>query len=394
MPVAFQRMDEFGSRVPVAALPFHLGTAVDNELVVTGRDVRPRHARVRYLKGEYMISAQDEAPLWVNGESTPFMMLREGDQVALADPLDPEGERFVFRNRMEGAFIPPGASISQAWSAHPGSHHPEFGPEQWGPGEPMGERDPEKVFRVHVPARGGALVVKRLRAIRDPESGDAALHLLGRIAGAPHPYLAPFVDGGLERRGDTIAVWMAARWVDGEPATDVVRRGGVAVPHAVDILQSIARALSHMHGRGLLHRDVTPGNVICRERGDGVLIDLGATILADGAAVSKGVVGTPGYVAPELVQADGLPTPAADIYGAAAVGYALLTGMPPVRGDDVLETLSQAGRLPPSFSDMGVQVSDSLAALLFEALAADPARRPDAEQFVAILDLAAAEMGL
>ena len=237
MPVAFQRMDEFGSRVPVAALPFHLGTAIDNELVVQGRDVLPRHARVRYVKGEYMISAQSEGPLWVNNEKIPFMVLRDGDQVALADPQNPTGERFVFRNRMEGAFVPPGASISQAWSAHPASSEQSTGPLQFGEGHPIENRDPDKVFRVLVPARGGALLIKRVRAVRDPEAGDAALRLLGRIAGAGHPNMAPFVDGGLERRAGVISMWMATRWVDGVPATDVVRRGGVSVPHAVDILQ-------------------------------------------------------------------------------------------------------------------------------------------------------------
>ena len=160
MPVAFQRMDEFGSRVPVAALPFWLGSAIDNELVVQGRDVKPRHARVRYLKGEYMISCQDDAPLFVNNEATPFMMLRDGDQVALADPLDPAGERFVFRNRLEGTFVPPNASISQAWSAHPASSDRTTGPLQWGEGEPIEGRDPGKVFQVQVPSRGGALLIK------------------------------------------------------------------------------------------------------------------------------------------------------------------------------------------------------------------------------------------
>ena len=397
MPVAFQRMDEFGSRVPVATLPFHIGTGIENELVVVGKDVRPRHARIRYVKGEYMISAQDEAPLWVNNESTPFMVLRDGDQVAMADPQDPDGERFIFRNRLEGTFIPPGASIAQAWSAHPGSAEKENGPLQFGEGHPVDNRDPEKVFRVLVPARGGSLLIKRIRAVSDPEAGDAALRLLGQLAGASHPNLAPMVDGGLERRQGTISVWMATRWVDGVPAKKLVASGGVDAPKAIDILQGAARAVSHLHGRGLLHRDVTPGNVIRRERGDGVLIDLGSVVRNDpDAEAAKGVVGTPGFVAPEIVRADGgPPTPAADIYGLAAVGYALLTGTPPVTDvGDVLDMLAQSGRMPPRLQDMGLEVSPALEGLLFQALMPDPAARPDAEQFVAILDLVSAELGL
>ena len=395
MPVAFQRMDEFGSRVPVATLPFWLGTAVENELVVFGDGVRARHARVRYVKGEYMISAQDEAPLWVNNEPTPFMVLRDGDQVALADPLDPEGERFVFCNRMEGAFVPPGASIAQAWSAHPGSADPQNGPDQFGEGEPVGARSPGTLFKVSVPARGGSLLVKRLRQVGSPSAADEALVLLGKLAGAAHPNLAPVVDGGLERRQGEITVWMATRWVEGTPASVAIARGGADAPEAIDVLQGVARAISHLHGRRLLHRDVTPNNVVCSHRG-GVLIDLGSAVVEDPEApASKGVVGTPGYVAPELVLADGGPaTRAADIYGLSAVGYALLTGTPPVQGRDLLDTLAQAGRMPPRLQDMGITVSPTLEGLLFQGLLPDPAARPDAEKFVAILDLVSAELCL
>jgi serine/threonine protein kinase len=114
-----------------------------------------------------------------------------------------------------------------------------------------------------------------------------------------------------------------------------------------------------------------------------------------GAPEGRGVVGTPGYVAPEEVARGGAAVgPAADVYGTAAVGYAMLTGAPPVGGGDVLDVLARAGRPPTTPRELGVAVPEALEGALLGALHHDPARRPDAASFVRALAFADASLAV
>jgi serine/threonine protein kinase len=127
-----------------------------------------------------------------------------------------------------------------------------------------------------------------------------------------------------------------------------------------------------------------------------VLIDYGQAVLIDAPGrASSAVVGTPGFIAPEeILEGRSAVSPAVDVYGLAAVGYALLTGRPPALGDDVLSTLSEALREPPRPRDLGVAVPEALEAVLLEGLAADPAARPDAAAFASALEFVGVQVGL
>jgi serine/threonine protein kinase len=93
------------------------------------------------------------------------------------------------------------------------------------------------------------------------------------------------------------------------------------------------------------------------------------------------VVGTPGFVAPEAVLAGGPPpTRSADVYGLAAVGYALLCGRSPAAGEDVLAALARSASRPPTPAELGIDVPAPLEKLLFQGLEADPRRRPSARR--------------
>ena len=390
MPIAWIAQPPALGFAPVLDVPFTIGADAANGLVVQGPAVAPQHASLRYTRGEYLLVADDGATVYVNGTPAPMLALHDGDEVRWGQ----DGPTLVFRNGLEGCYRPPEASLTEAWLALPASREPDRGTAAWPDGPSIGGRDPLRCRRSGT--GDDALVVKRFGGIKDPAAGDEHLRLLARWGGAPHPAVTRLVDGGIEVVDDTPQRWAVSTWVEGRSARDLVEAGGVTAEEALRILQDLAAGLAHLHRRGIVHRDVAPGNVIQRDDGHAVLIDLGQAVPADAAArPSAGVVGTPGYVAPEEVLAGReAVSPAVDCYGLGAVGYALLTGMPPASGEDLLATLGQATQPPPPLRDYGVTVPDVLEATLLQCLHPDPAQREDADTIVASLAFAGAQVGL
>jgi serine/threonine-protein kinase len=238
--------------------------------------------------------------------------------------------------------------------------------------------------------------VKVLGPAHSPEAVDRHLHLLASLGGATHPALARVVEGGVARLQGAPMRWIATRWVEGRSARESIEAGGLDAAAALRALKTLASGLAHLHGRGVVHRDLSPGNVILTPAGDAVLIDFGQAFLADsGAAPSRGVVGTPGYVAPEEVrEGGGAVSPAADCYGLAAIGYALATGAAPAQGRDVLDVLARAAAAPPSPRDLGVVLPEALEAAILQGLEPRPQARPTAGAFGKALEFSETTIGL
>jgi tetratricopeptide (TPR) repeat protein len=120
--------------------------------------------------------------------------------------------------------------------------------------------------------------------------------------------------------------------------------------HSAAMMAKVARAVHYAHERGVLHRDLKPGNILLDNHGEPLVSDFG---LARCEAVSSYLTrslasfGTPGYIAPE--QADGPAarlTPAADIYSLGAMLFELLTGRPPFVGDNAFAVMKQSAEQP------------------------------------------------
>ncbi|WP_340296171.1 serine/threonine-protein kinase, partial [Aquipuribacter hungaricus] len=161
--------------------------------------------------------------------------------------------------------------------------------------------------------------------------------------------------------------------VDGGSVADLVGDHG-ALPAAavVELLDQLLEALGAVHEAGVVHRDVTPANLLLRATGTGrphlLLSDFGVAVRADlPRLTSTGeVVGTPGYLAPELLRGDD-PAPASDLYAAGVVAVEALTGLrpgPKDGSDDVV------GRLEATAAPWPVR------AVVRSLLEVDPARRP------------------
>jgi hypothetical protein len=163
----------------------------------------------------------------------------------------------------------------------------------------------------------------------------------------------------------------------GSLADQVAVRGCLGAGELVTVLAPLADTLAFLHGRGLVHGDVTAANVLFVERGRPVLADLGGARLAG----TGEVVATPGYAAPE-VRAGAPATPAADVHGLAAVAWFALTGAaPPDLAEDRLPLRLLAPDCPDPLVDVVVQALDP-----------DPGARPEpAELGAAVRAAAAAE---
>lgn len=397
MPVSVVVTGARPRRVPVVQDPFRVGRGADVDLVVTDDRAAATHASIRVKDGEYQLEGTRGESVFVNGKRVPLKALRHGDEIRLLDPGLGSATVLRFENRLGEVLVPVGSSLAAAWMAHAAFREKGHGPDAYGKGQALGGRDPTRCRVVREAGTARRILVKVVGPVRSAAEGDQHLALLAALAGAPHPSLVPVVDGGLAPGRDGPVRWIATDWVEGACVRDRLATDGPFDPaRALGILLELAGGLTHLHARGAIHRDVSPANVVLSAAGPAVLIDPGQAGTDAGVRpLGPGVVGTPGYLAPEAVLAGhGVPTPAADVYGLAAVGYALLTGRPPAVGGDVLESLARAARPPMRPSDLGVDLPPPLEAALLEALAPEPRSRPTARAFERTLAFARASLGL
>jgi len=186
-------------------------------------------------------------------------------------------------------------------------------------------------------------------------------------ASLDHPNILPVYEAG-EVDG---RLFLAMRFVVGTDLDTLIRREGRLAPdRAVAILTQVAGALDAAHSRGLVHRDVKPGNIlIAEEYGEerAYLTDFGLTkSMATGAHLTRTgyVVGTLDYVAPEQVQG-GTVDGRADTYALACVLYRAVTGTVPFdRPGDVAKMWAHLNDPPPSASMTTPSVSPELDAVI------------------------------
>lgn len=208
------------------------------------------------------------------------------------------------------------------------------------------------------------------REFRERFSREARL-----VAALTHPNIAPIYDVG-EHQGLPFLVMpffaggsLAAR-LEGKPlAAALIRRW----------LGDLARALDAAHAAGVLHRDVKPSNVLIDAHGQALLADFGVALAANAQTrltTTGAVVGTPGYMAPELAMGEPA-TPASDRYSLAVLAYELVTGRVPFSGESAIAVLHQHATRPvPPLAERLPRATEDLDRVLRQALAKRPEERP------------------
>src|SRR5436309_3816112 len=148
----------------------------------------------------------------------------------------------------------------------------------------------------------------------------------------------------------------------------------------VRLMAKVARAIAYAHGKGVLHRDLQPGNILLDGNGEPMVSDFGLAKWLDvnsDLTRTLETLGTPGYIAPEQAEwpADEL-TSAADIYSLGAILFYLLTGRPPFVGPNVLYVIHQAAATPaPRLRSLAPSLDRDLETIVARCLEPDPNAR-------------------
>ncbi len=211
-------------------------------------------------------------------------------------------------------------------------------------------------------------------------------------ASLQHPHIVPVL-----ATGDADGLpWFTMPYVEGESLRTRLGRGPMPVGEAVGILRDVARALAFAHGRGVVHRDIKPDNVLLSE-GSATVTDFGiakaisaARTAAPGATLTQAgtSLGTPAYMAPEQAAADPNADHRADLYAFGVMAYEMLTGAPMFRADTPARLLAaQLSERPRPISELRPDLPHALVELVMRCVEKEPTARPQqATDIVRVLE--------
>ncbi|MDD7967265.1 serine/threonine-protein kinase [Actinomycetospora lemnae] len=254
-------------------------------------------------------------------------------------------------------------------SAVPGPPLPDRLGHRFALGELIGRGTCSEVYRAHDLLLDRDAAVKIFPVENDPRiEREVAL-----MASLDHPSLVPVFDVG-HVAGRAFVVMSL---LGGGNLSDRLAHGPMGVTETLLAVASVADGLGHVHRAGVLHRDVTPRNVLFDDDGRAHLSDFGVAFVADAPRITDTgiVVGSAPYLAPEQVRGETVGPPA-DVYALGLVMIEALTARPAYDGKPLAAARARLERRPDIPAGLDIEV----VALLDAMTADDPAHRPTAEQ--------------
>lgn len=186
---------------------------------------------------------------------------------------------------------------------------------------------------------------------------------------------------------------MVMEFVQGETLRDLRLKEALTLPQALDYVAQILRALVYAHGRGVVHRDIKPTNVMIADGGVVKLLDFGIAITNLSAELTQPgyLLGSLNYMSPEQLNGS-KATSRSDLYSVGVTLYELLTGRLPITGNSAYEIMAgHVHEIPSAPHQVAPQIPLPLSEAVMVALAKDPAQRfASAEDFLRALNAAPA----
>lgn len=246
-----------------------------------------------------------------------------------------------------------------------------------------------EVFKATHPRLERPVALKRLLASKDDDEkenealAERFLREGQAMARLRHESIPEIYDL-FEHRGE---LWMALEYVDGFTVHELLKNGAIAPDVACLIAMAVARALAAAHRKGILHRDIKPANVMIGSDGTVKLMDFGIAKVEHQSQLTESgaVVGTPAYLAPEIVKGKGA-SEASDVYAVGALLYEMLAGkrlFAHANANNVW-ALVATGKFP-RLGKVAPQLPWRLTLLVERALKTEPARRPHSAAELAAL---------
>ena len=241
-----------------------------------------------------------------------------------------------------------------------------------------------EIYRGHAIETGDTVAIKVIRS--DLADNTLALALFRKEASALHyiqhdaivRYYVFSLDPGIGRH------YLAMEFVEGQPLSDLLKSGPLGFESTLNLLQRLASGLSAAHQHGIVHRDLSPDNILVARRNVGFakIIDFGiarSTRNNDGTIIGSGFAGKFNYVSPEqLGLFDGDVTAKSDIYSLGLVIAECVSGQPINMGGTQFEVLEKRRSVP----DLQA-IDPRLRPLIARMLQPDPNDRPDSMAAVA-----------
>ncbi len=244
---------------------------------------------------------------------------------------------------------------------------------------PLGRGGMASVFKAHDPGIGRDVAIKFLHAsfCADEEYRARFLQEARAAGGLSHPNIVTVHDvGEIEGRP-----YMAMELLDGEPLSESMAKGKrLPVRDVVVIAIQLAKALGYAHERGIVHRDIKPGNIMRNKGNDAIKVtDFGIAHVESPDTEQRtrvgDVLGTPQYMSPEQTQGQKLDG-RSDLFSAGIMMYQMLTGNRPFQGDTLVAlAVKIAQEAPEPIEKLRPEVPASLRRVVDRCLAKSPDKR-------------------
>jgi hypothetical protein len=193
---------------------------------------------------------------------------------------------------------------------------------------------------------------------------------------------------------DAENVYIAYEYVAGKTFREALRAGEIKDADAIEAVAQVLDGLAHAHGRGVVHRDVKPANILLEERGEISvrILDFGLARFAEADTLTSAgdVPGTLAYIAPERLRGD-LAGPAGDVWSVGVMLYEALAGRHPFWRTTLAETADAIVAGPPPLATERPDLPPQLLQVVDRALSTDPDKRPSAAKLAHLLRRAQGE---
>lgn len=228
------------------------------------------------------------------------------------------------------------------------------------------------VYLARDPRLDRQVAIKTLRAGSIAQN-DSLLRESRTVSNLQHPNIIPLYDLGSHDG----APYLVYAYIAGETLSQVLKKSGaLSMANAARIVADVLDALASAHSQGIMHLDIKPANVMISETGQHLVMDFGiARSISQKPDSSGGITGTPQYMAPETISAQGAEF-RSDIFSVGMMLYEMVTGTPVVQSDNVFQILNRnANEKAEAPSSRNIKVDEKLEWIILKAIAKKPEER-------------------